>query len=79
MATGTTISLPFDSGSRTFDRDRLATAVLVYLDVLGDDKRPLIHHSKTAALRLRDDHGFGTDAITYAIGARIAIENGIEP
>jgi hypothetical protein len=30
-------------------------------------------------MRLRDSHGFDTDSITYAVGARIAVENGIDP
>lgn len=74
------IDLPFDNRRKTYDRDKLATAVLVYLDVMGDAAdTPTIHATKAAALVLRDEHGFDTDSITYAVGARICVERGTEP
>lgn len=74
-----TIELPFDGHRKTYDRDKLATAMLVYLDVLGADQHPTPDHTRQVAVRLRPDQGFATDATTYAVGARIAIENNIEP
>jgi hypothetical protein len=77
-----TIDLPFDGRQKSYDRDKLATAILVYLDVRGAADaapEPNIEDTKATALRLRNSHGFNTDSITYAVGARIAVENSIEP
>lgn len=65
-----TVDLPSGGNVMTFDRGRLATAVLVLIDAPDD---------QAAARRLRTDYGFATDAIVYAVGARYCIENGIEP
>lgn len=74
------IDLPFDGGHRAYDRDRLATAVLVYMDTMTDDPgQPTIQHTKAVSQILRNEHSFATDSITYAVGARICLENGIEP
>ncbi len=74
------IDLPFDGSRRAYDRDRLATAVLVYMEAIGQQPGlPTIHHTKFVSQTLRDEHGFATDSIAYAIGARICVENDIEP
>jgi hypothetical protein len=76
------IDLPFDGRQKSYDRDKLATAILVYLDVRSASDaapEPGIADTKATAMRLRDSHGFDTDSITYAVGARIAVENGIDP
>lgn len=74
-----TITLPFDAGSQTYDRDKLTTAYLVLLDVLDTREKASLSDAHAVAARLRHDHGFTTDAITYAVGARICSERGIEP
>lgn len=74
------IEIPFDGRPKAYDQEKLATAVLVYMDTMGAEPgQPTIHHTKAVALMLRNDHGFATDSITYAVGARICIENGIDP
>lgn len=67
--TTATITLPFDNRQQSYDRDKLQTAVLVYLDLVGTG----------TPCPLRADHGLTTDAITHAVGARICVENRIEP
>lgn len=75
----TTITLLHDKGTMTYDRDRLATAILVYLEVMGDDPAPTPKHTGAVRDVLRNDLGFATDSITYAVGARIAVQNNINP
>lgn len=75
-----TITLPFDNRTQTYDRDKLATALLVRMDVIDDDPAAgSLLATRNTALALRNEHGFATDAITYAIGARICHENNIDP
>ncbi len=75
----TSIDLVFYGRPRTYDRDRLTTACLVLLDVLDGRQTVQLSDTHTAALRLRADHQFTTDSITYALGAQMCLENGIEP
>ncbi|WP_045740790.1 hypothetical protein [Actinoplanes rectilineatus] len=64
--------IQLDAGGqwKVYDRNRLATAMLVHLDT----------GSRVATAHiLRTVHGFDTDAVTYAVAAARAIEIGIEP
>lgn len=69
------IRLPGDRLNLTYDRDRLETALLIYLDLLTAD--PLTAVPKTAR-KLRE-LGFDLDALTYSVAARIANTHGIDP
>ncbi len=73
-----TITLLSDGRPKTYDRSRLATAMLVYLDQAAGNPISLSVTHRTAAL-LRTQHHFDTDAIMYAIGAMVALETGVEP
>lgn len=73
------IELPYDGRLRGYERDKLETAFLVYLDyVEGWKLDPLRSMRETMAV-LQEQHGFGkSDLITYAQGAKIAYENNIK-
>jgi hypothetical protein len=73
-----TITLPVGHHTRTYDRDRLATAVIVYLD-LTRGNTPCPNDTIDTSHVLRDDHDFGAESIAYAVAARICIEHNIEP
>ncbi len=67
-----TITIPFDTGSETFDRDQLATAALLWLEHDGD--------RQAVRAALVDDHGINpANAIYLTVAARICVEHGIEP
>ncbi len=77
-----TIEVPFQGHTRTFDSDRLATAILVFHQVRGRrgaTRHPVMADAKLTAHLLRTEHSFDTDAIVYAVGAKNAVEMGIEP
>ncbi len=70
----TDITLLVDGRPGRYDRDRLATAILVYLDTAGG----FTGRARTAIL-LRTEHGFATDSLTYAMAAAVAVDEGVEP
>ncbi|GAA0495238.1 hypothetical protein Ade02nite_19000 [Paractinoplanes deccanensis] len=73
----TMVKVPFDSGTARFDQDKLATALLVWLDAAG-----LEGQRRLAAVRnrLRDEHGIDAgEAISLTVAARICDERGIDP
>jgi hypothetical protein len=78
-ASRTTIELPFDGRSMTYDRDKLATALLVRMEIAVADDIPSMLVTRQTAVVLRNEHGFDTDAIVYAIGARTCDELNIDP
>jgi hypothetical protein len=67
-----TITIPWDGSEMTFDRDRLETAVLLYMEHDGDLRA--VRTELVYGHRLR-----GADAIHLAVAARICRESGIEP
>lgn len=70
------IALPFDGRYMAFNRDKLATAVLVMMDVSSDYTEGL----KQGAERLNHEFGFDrNDALLYPVGALICMDRGIEP
>lgn len=77
--TSATISLPFDGRTQIYDRDKLITALLVYIDILGEKKDATARDLIPVKTALHRQHGFDTDSIVYAVGARICVEQGIEP
>lgn len=67
-----TISIPFDAGTQTFDRDQLTTAILLRMEHNGDQKAV-----RTALI---EQHGVNPTTATYlTVAARICAERGIEP
>lgn len=74
-----TINIPFDGRTKTYDRDQLATALLVFLDQASDGDNRLVRVSATANI-LHGEHAMTrADAIACAVGARICDELGIDP
>lgn len=67
-----TITIHWDGGAQTFDRDLLATAILLHLDI-PDDTRAVVDLLVT-------EYGLSkVDAIYYISGAKVALRKGIEP
>ncbi|MFJ1539246.1 hypothetical protein ACIODS_11955 [Micromonospora chalcea] len=67
-----TITIPFDQGAITVNRDHLATALLLRMEYGGNQR----------AIRdaLVNDHGVPAgEAIYLTVAARICAERGIEP
>jgi hypothetical protein len=67
-----TITIPWDRGSQTFERDMLATAILLDMD-RPTDPRGVVD-------QLVSEYGLSrTDAMYYLAGARVCVRDGIEP
>jgi hypothetical protein len=72
-----TITIPWDDGTQTLDRDLLQTAVLLTLDTSDD---LTVKKGTSVAVQLHTAHGISwADAIGYAVAAGICIREGIEP
>ncbi len=72
-------AVPWDGRRMYLDADELATAYLVYLDVLADGYTGRAATMATA-LRLADQPGIpDAERTTLAVAARICHERGIEP
>lgn len=70
-----TVTIPWDAGTMTFNRDRLQTAILLTLDLEAEDS-----HSPSVVRALEEQCRIGTvEAIGLAAAAKVCIRKGIEP
>ncbi len=67
------ITLLVDGRSGCYDRDKLATAIIIYLDTEGG-----FSGRAETAIVLRREHGW-LDSLKYAHAAAVAVDEGIEP
>jgi hypothetical protein len=74
-----TITIPWDGGTKTFDRDHLTTAYLHYLEAVAVGRTGM-SAARHTRLRLAEHEEIPSyTTITLAVAARICHERGIEP
>ncbi len=72
-----TITIPWDRGTMTFNRDRLQTAYLLTLELELEEARAV---APSVVDQLRDQYRIShAEAIELAAAAKVCIRKGIEP